>query len=785
MRYSLSTIRSIVLEGCSLQVRGKGGTLAIRFYSTSIVFFRYDFDGLEVPAVQEKAFGELKGFPETDGHLRLCLTRGDAIAEVVAKDGVHTLSVKVEMEEGNLSVSYDGRLVSGGALGSLDTVIPRIQVRAFKNDGERHWFARCNFPATPGDRYFGLGDKGGKPDRNGRRFRVYNRDSLGFDAEESDPLYKSVPFFLKQNPARQVVAGYYFPETLVNAFDFGEESPFYTYVEVEGGPIAYYLFTGDTYKHILFSYCQVTGFPALPPLFSFGFFGSSMNYVEADDAMERILRYFETIERHHIPCEGMYLSSGYLKADDGSRYAFFWNKRKFPDCDRFLRQLAGRGYNLTMNIKPGILTTHPWYEELKRKGFFLKDKQGNPLVEFYWGGQASFIDFSNPQAQRWWKEQLKTTYLVHGCTGIWNDNNECELEDPESDPYKVRALFPVHMAKAAAEAFDEFDPVHRHWIYSRSGYAGLQKYARTWTGDNTSTWKTLKFNQYQCLSLGLSGLPFYGNDLGGFYGERPSEELLLRSCQSGVFQPRFVIHSWRADDKPTEPWTYPNALPAIKACIEDHYRFMPYTYSAAWQAATAGIPIDRALCLEYPEDPDVPTDSMAVQYGDGILKLLVVEQGSDEVRAYLPKGTRWYDPVEQALLAGGRYHTFRVPLYGSARYLLKEGSVVPTAPGTRSLQNGRFRHVDFWLQPGDVSVSYRYFEDDGSTKLERGAYTVLAVRLDAKRVTFTLEQGTLPIEGRRFTATLPEGFLFDGTGKRNQELRLETMPLSLSFHGSY
>ena len=199
MRYSLSTIRSIVLEGCSLQVRGKGGTLAIRFYSTSIVFFRYDFDGLEVPAVQEKAFGELKGFPETDGHLRLCLTRGDAIAEVVAKDGVHTLSVKVEMEEGNLSVSYDGRLVCGGALGPLDTVIPRIQVRAFKDDGERHWFARCNFPATPGDRYFGLGDKGGKPDRNGRRFRVYNRDSLGFDAEESDPLYKSVPFFLKQN----------------------------------------------------------------------------------------------------------------------------------------------------------------------------------------------------------------------------------------------------------------------------------------------------------------------------------------------------------------------------------------------------------------------------------------------------------------------------------------------------------------------------------------------------------------------------------------------------------
>ncbi|MDD7202642.1 MAG: glycoside hydrolase family 31 protein [Sphaerochaetaceae bacterium] len=202
-------------------------------------------------------------------------------------------------------------------------------------------------------------------------------------------------------------------------------------------------------------------------------------------------------------------------------------------------------------------------------------------------------------------------------------------------------------------------------------------------------------------------------------------------------------------------------------------------------AATEGIPIDRALCLEYPEDPNVPTDSLAVQYGDGILKLLVVEQGSDEVRAYLPKGTKWYDPVGRALLEGGMVHDFRVPLYGSARYLLKAGSVVPTAPDTRSLQSGRYRQVDFLLQPGGDSVSYRYFEDDGSTKLERRAFTVMAVQLDAKRVVFSRDQGTLPTEGRRFTAILPEGFLFDGTEKRSQELHLETMPLSLSFHGSY
>ena len=197
----------------------------------------------------------------------------------------------------------------------------------------------------------------------------------------------------------------------LNAIDLGEESPFYSFVEIENGPIGFYIIPGDDYGQIMQSYCTVTGFPALPPLFSFGFFGSSMNYVESDDAMNRITHYFDQTEENKIPCEGMYVSSGYLKADDGKRYAFFWNKRKFPDYGTFLSRLHDRGYNLAMNIKPGFLTTHPWYEELKSKGYFLKDSNEKPIVEFYWGGQASFLDFSNPDAKEWWKSQIGRAHV--------------------------------------------------------------------------------------------------------------------------------------------------------------------------------------------------------------------------------------------------------------------------------------------------------------------------------------------------------------------------------------
>ena len=143
-----------------------------------------------------------------------------------------------------------------------------------------------------------------------------------------------------------------------------------------------------------------------------------------------------------------------------------------------------------MNIKPGILVSHPWYGELKEKGFLIKDQEGKPYQEFFWGGEASFIDFNNPQAKEWWKSQLKAQYLDHGCTGIWNDNNELELEDVGLEAFKTKALYPIRMAQASYEAFKEERPDERPWIYSRSGYAGLQRFARTWSGDNVSDWKT-------------------------------------------------------------------------------------------------------------------------------------------------------------------------------------------------------------------------------------------------------------------------------------------------------
>lgn len=759
MKIELGAIHDYAIEGGKLTLSTDNGRLEITFLERNMLYVFASFNSFSTPPALMYVNKVLKGdVKETEE--KISVSSGADEITIVAAD----LRIKVEKTTCNITAIYKNKIIYGGRLGNSDTVIPRTQIRAFRKEGDKSWFCRINEPRSPHNRYYGMGDKAGIPDRSGKRARIYNRDSLGYDGETSDPLYKSIAFYIKENRETGSTTGFYYPEGLINALDFGEESPFYTYTEIADGPCAFFIIPGDDYKEVLASYCTITGLPAFPPLFSFGFFGSSMNYVESDDAAERILKYFSRTEKEALPCEGMYVSSGYLKADDGKRYALYWNTRKFPDYGKYLKALWERGYNLTMNIKPGFLTTHPWYDELEKKGYFLKNNKGETLVDFYWGGQASFLDFANDDAFVWWKEQLKDKYLSHGCTGIWNDNNECEVEDPDTDPYRRKLIYPLLMCRASWEAFREMMPEKRPWIYTRSACPGIQRYARSWTGDNTSTWKTLRYNQYQIMSLGLSGMPYIGNDLGGFYGERPSMELLVRSCQSAIFQARFVIHSWREDDRPTEPWTYPEALPFIINLVKEHYFFMPYIYNAAYNAALTGTPMSRVLALEYPVDSEIPVDCAVYQSGDSILPLFTVDEGVESLNLHLPDKTVWYDPDEKKYLDGGSNYDFSLPL-GKARYLYKVPSIIPTSPGCSSLTTGRFRNLDFILNPSDEEYESTYFEDDGEEALEKENYTLLKVRLNSHRAAFSVVHGTMPLEGRTITVSLPAGYSFnDGTG---------------------
>jgi alpha-glucosidase len=635
---------------------------------------------------------------------------------------------------------------------------------------------------------------------------MHNRDALGYRGDFADPLYKSIPFIIKRNPETGVWLGLAITAPDIVQADFGVESQYYYSFTLRNGPYRYVVFTGDGYGEVLEKYTRFTGRPSFPPAFTFGFLGSSMDYVEPDDATDRVRDYIDVVEKHRIPCEGLYLSSGYYKQDNGHRHTFIWNRRKFPDPAGFIRSLRDRGFHVACNVKPGILVDHPEYDSLSRSGALVTDGESSVYREYYWGDNAAFWDFSSSTARDLWRERLRTRLIDYGVDGIWNDNNEYEIEDSSVPSYSCRSTFALRMAAAAWDELRQQAPERRPWVISRSGGVGIQRYARTWSGDNASTWESMRTNLWMGSSMGLSALPFFGHDIGGFFGKRPEPEQFLRWCQSAVFQPRFVVHSWNDDGKPTELWSYPELLPALRSLVLQHYEFMPYTYSHAYLAHTTGRPIQRLLSLEFPDDPELRDDEIAYLYGDAILVLPIVHAaaGTETSRGTvrLPAGTAWYDPENLRLVPGGQEFHFKVRP-DRARYLLRTGSVVFHAPGAVSAETGWFPDPVLDIYP-PVTGSSRveggsydttFFEDDGSTRLELKRYREILVSLkewNEQNGDFVLElrrrddTGWAPPEDRTLLLRLPSGFTFeDGSEENSLSFGREFSGARFTIRGGY
>ncbi|MBN2860128.1 MAG: glycoside hydrolase [Sphaerochaetaceae bacterium] len=778
-----------------LNFSGESATLRIRSLFQSIYEVRYDFTAYPVQPDIEEASAILydSSFQSTPQPFTV---REDG-ENVIAEDGDVTLTV--DTITGTLSMDRDGIRIHGGAIGTSDTVVPRYPIRVH-GAPPRHVQGQFNFPLEEGDRFFGLGDKGGDPDRRGRRFLLNSRDALGYRGQINDPLYKSIPFIIKWNHISGTWVGIAIMASDVSHADFGVESPYFYSFGLRNGPYRYILITGTSYAQILDGYTRLTGRPAFPPAFTFGFLGSSMDYVEPADAQQRVDAYFRTIEEKKIPCEGIYLSSGYYKAQNGHRHTFIWNREKFPDPDSFISNIRDRGYHVACNIKPGILVDHPRYQQFAQEGNLICDADGLPYSEFYWGLNASLWDFSSPEATRRWKDELEDFLLKVNVDGIWNDNNEYEIEDSSVPAYPYRSTMALRMAQASYERLMEREPDRRPWVITRSGGIGIQRYARTWSGDNRSDWDSLRVNLLMGSSMGLSGLPYFGHDIGGFFGEQPDALQFLFWCQSAVFQPRFVIHSWNPHGEPTELWSYPELFESYLALVHQHYEFLPYTYAEAYRAHTSGIPLQRLLCLEYPEDHELCSTDSAYQYGDAILVLPIVTEGVDKVQQHLPKDTFWYDPDQEKLISGGGVFTSTVS-DRRARYLVKAPSAVIRSGERYSQFNGWVEHPVLDIYPpsqqnkGEGSVySSEIFEDDGESILTHHNYRVIRVRLiRVEKDQYTLElrrtDGGMwvpPSTDRMLTLQIPDGFAFEDE-KRTAVIPYagEFTDISIDIHGSY
>jgi len=585
---------------------------------------------------------------------------------------------------------------------------------------------------SPGEAYFGLGERAGDANRAGQRYRMCNLDPMGYNARTTDPLYKHVPFYITRKGGAADAGACFglFYDTLSDcSFDMGREMDnyhgHYRYFVADHGDLDLYYIAGADPAAITRRYTWLTGCPIFPPRYALGYSGSTMSYTDAANAQERMGEFLERCEEHDIPCDSFHLSSGYTSIGPG-RYVFHWNRDKFPDPARFVQSYLERGVRLVPNIKPALLRSHPRFTQAEQAGLLVQDPDGRPTAVQFWDGTGAYLDFTNPKTIAWWKQQVTEQLLRLGIPCTWNDNNEYEIWSDKARVHgfgtpraarEARPLQTLLMMQASHAAQTEFAPEQRPYLVSRSGAAGMQRYVQTWSGDNYTSWETLRYNIRMGLGLAMSGVSNTGHDIGGFSGPAPGPELLLRWVQYGIFLPRFSIHSWNDDQTVNEPWMYPEVTAQVRELIRLRYRLIPYLYDLVWRYHQAFEPIIRPTYHDFPDDIRCLDENDDMLLGANLLVAAVVEPGQTERRVWLPGTGGWCEWETARHWHAGQYATLAAALDGPPPLLAREGCAIPLNLGAIHFAGVEdLRGFQVFPFQGAGRFEATCFEDDGTSQ---------------------------------------------------------------------
>lgn len=610
---------------------------------------------------------------------------------------------------------------------------------------EYHGAAFRVFKKMPLDEhYYGLGDKVGPLDRRGQSFRLWNTDAVRFQ-ESTDPIYKSIPFFMTMRDGRS--AGVFLDNTWPSSFDFGATQRGMYFFGAEGGPLDYYVFYGPDPKRVVRTYAWLTGLPPLPPLWALGFQQSRFSY-ETESRFREIAARLRTDK---IPADVLYLDIDFQK----ERRPFTVDTERFPHFSQMLADLKREDFHVVVITDLHIARVpdagYSPYDSGMRGDHFVKNPDGSIYVGSVWPGPSVFPDFTQQKTRDWWGTLYKD-FLSEGVAGFWNDMNEPSvfltpnltmpdnvrhrIEEPGFQPRtamhsEIHNVYGMENSRATYEGLLRLNPDLRPFVLTRASYAGGQRYAATWTGDNTSSWNHLRLTTPMLLNLGLSGFGLCGADVGGFIGT-PGPALLTRWTEIASFQPIDRNHADKGSgDK--EVWVHGPEQEAIRRrYIEERYRLMPYLYTLAEELSRTGLPIVRPLFLEFPNaTKDLhPLDSDASnEYllgPDLLVAPPVFPEQSDRYALVLPPGT-WYDYWTGAKIqntsdrAGSMTANIMIqPELDKLPVYVREGSILPVQPLVESTNEVPQGNLTLRVYPGNDCHGSLYVDDGKSMAYKRG-----------------------------------------------------------------
>ncbi|GLV14309.1 alpha-xylosidase [Alicyclobacillus hesperidum] len=561
-----------------------------------------------------------------------------------------TLKVRVQRNPWSMSFINDRGLLTQSGNKGLAYVI---------DNGVAHM--REQLGLSVGECVYGLGERFTSFVKNGQTVDIWNRDG----GTNSEQAYKNVPFYLT-NRGYGVFVNH--PELV--SYEVGSEVVSRVQFSVEGESLDYFIVNGPTPKQVLERYTSLTGKPALPPAWSFGLWLTTSFTTNYDE--QTVNQFVDGMAERKIPLRVFHFDCFWMKEFEWCN--FEWDRRVFPDPEGMLSRLKAKGLNICVWINPYIAQKSPLFDEAATLGYLLKRPNGDIWQWDLWQAGMGIVDFTNPAACAWFANKLKRL-IDMGVDCFKTDFGERIPTDvvyyDGSDPLKMHNYYTHLYNQVVFNTLKQHVGEHDAVVFSRSATAGGQQFPVHWGGDCSATYESMAESLRGGLSLTLSGFGFWSHDIGGFE-ETSTPDLYKRWTAFGLLSSHSRLHgnaSYRV------PWIYDEeAVDVLRHFTELKYRLMPYLYAAAKEAARTGIPVMRAMLLEFPDDP--ACDYLDRQYMLGpSLMVAPVFQEDGFVSYYLPHGT-WTHLLTGEVVVGGswrreRYDYFSLPLF------VRENSILP------------------------------------------------------------------------------------------------------------
>jgi len=698
---ALGTVDSVEKTANGVEIRAGAAKVRVSVLSPNVVRLRYTLDGV---FPENHSFAVLPGvFPE--GAKFEVTNSSDAVT-------VNAGAVQVRVEKKPLRVVC---LDEAGAVINEDR--PGYPV-SFDGTSFRVW---KTMPAE--EHYFGLGDKTGPLDHRDIAFTMWNKDQFGWQ-ESTDPLYKDVPFFLGVQQGKTY--GIFLDNTYRTSFDFGKEFRDAYSFGSDGGELNYYFFYGPDSKRVVADFTQLTGRVALPPLFALGFQQSRYSYYP-ESQVRQIAAEFR---KRKIPVDVLYLDIDY---QDRNR-PFTVDPERFPHFGQMVQDLRKEGFKLVLitDLHIAKVPGYKPYDEGEAHGYFVKNPDGSDYVGPVWPGESVFPDFTRKEVRDWFGT-LYTDFVKMGVRGFWNDMNEPavftdklvppndtktmpldtvhSVEGRKTDHREIHNVFGMENVHASHDGLLKLQPDVRPFVLTRAAYAGTQRFAATWTGDNTASWNHMRLSIPQLINLGISGFGYAGADIGGFNGS-PTPDLLTRWMELGVFNTFYRNHAAKGT-RFREPWVDgPEHEKIRKRYIETRYRLLPYIYTGMEEMSRTGVPMMRPMFMEYPAQANLATNGEGYMFGDALLVAPKLWPFLDPYDVTLPAGD-WFDYWTGAKVAGGVTMKVNPPLDTLPVYV-RAGSIIPQQPVVQNTDETPQGPLELRVYAGPNCHGDLY-QDDGNT----------------------------------------------------------------------